>query len=86
MKLNAKKQYTIRNVPRSVDQALRKKAARQRKSLNSVILEALIKDADVGTESKVYDDLDRLIGSWISDPEMERAFKEQREIDPRDWK
>ena len=84
--MNAKKQFTIRNVPRSIDQALRKKAERQRKSLNTVLLEALAKDAAVGVESRVYNDLDHLIGSWVSDPETDAALGEQRQVDPKDWK
>ena len=85
MKSNARKQYTIRNIPRSVDQALRRKALRERKSLNTVLLETLAKEAGVGAEPRVYDDLDFLIGSWVADPETETALKEQRKVNPKDW-
>lgn len=84
-KISSRTQYTIRNVPRSVDQALRKKAQRLRQSLNAVLLDALLKDAGVGAEPKVYDDLDYLVGSWVSDPETEHALTEQRRIETGDW-
>jgi len=38
------RQYTIRNVPRHVDRALRKRATETGKSLNQVALEALIEE------------------------------------------
>ena len=80
------KQYTIRNVPSSVDRALRRKAADKRKSLNSILLDALEKEAGVGAEARLHHDLDHLIGSWIGDPAVDRALKDQRKLDPRDWK
>ena len=86
MNEHVKKQYTIRNVPRSVDQALKKKAREQRKSLNRVLLDVLMKAASVAPEPRVYGDLDFLIGSWVNDAETEEALREQRQIDPKDWK
>jgi len=84
-KAGSKKQYTIRNIPRSVDQALRKKAQIQQKSLNAVILDLLFKEAGVSPEPRTHEDLDHLIGSWVHDPTTEKALVEQRKIDPKDW-
>lgn len=77
------KQYTIRNIPKSVDQALRKKAEEEKKSLNTILIEVLTQA--VGARTR-YHDLNHLAGSWISDPEVEKAFAEQRKVDPKDWK
>jgi len=86
MKSSAFKQYTVRNIPRSVDRALKRKALDKGKSLNALILEALSIEAGLAGEPKSYDDLDFLIGSWISDPEVEKALTEQRVVDSKDWK
>src|SRR5690242_18345093 len=86
MSMNSKKtQYTIRNVPRSVDHALRKKAQQERKSLNSILLEAVVKEAGISGEPKIHHDLDHLIGSWVHDKAVDQAFSEQREVNPKDW-
>ncbi len=84
MKTKAK-QYTIRNVAPSIDTALRKKAAERRESLNSIVLEALAKEAGLTSEPQVYHELDDLIGSWVKDPETEKALEEQRKINSGDW-
>jgi hypothetical protein len=81
----ASSQYTIRGVPASVDRALRRRARERGKSLNAVLVEAVTRAAGVDTEPATYDDLDHLIGSWISDPDTERALAEQRRIEPGDW-
>ena len=80
-------QYTVRGVPRSVDRALREKAKRERKSFNQVLVEALARDAGLGSQEPViHTDLDFLIGTWVSDPATEAAFQEMRQVDERDWK
>ncbi|MBI4346671.1 MAG: hypothetical protein HY553_07430 [Elusimicrobia bacterium] len=78
-------QYTIRDVPPAVDRELRAAAKRAGKSFNRALLGALAKGAGLG-ESPVYTDLDGVIGSWIDDPDTERALAEQRTIDPELWK
>ncbi len=85
MKAKARVQYTIRDVPRSVDRALRKRAVDQGRSLNAIVLEVLATAAAVAKEARVHDDLDHLIGSWVHDPETDRALDEQRKVDLRDW-
>ncbi|MCC6525021.1 MAG: hypothetical protein IT373_20370 [Polyangiaceae bacterium] len=85
MKVQARVQYTIRDVPRSVDRALRKRAVDQGRSLNAVVLEVLATAAAVAQAPRVHDDLDHLIGSWVHDPETDRALDEQRKVDLRDW-
>jgi hypothetical protein len=78
-------QYTIRNVPGSVDRALRRKAAARKVSLNSLVLEALEVAAGVSAGSKKHHDLDSFFGTWVADRNIDRALAEPREVDPRDW-
>lgn len=80
------KQYTIRNVPRLVDQVLRQKAAARGTSMNELLLGALAREAGVGAKAAVHSDLDALIGSWVADPAVDEALREQRKVNPDDWK
>jgi hypothetical protein len=79
------RQYTIRNVPPSVDQALRRKATHRRVSLNTLLLQALEAEAGVSGEVRERGDLDAFFGSWVRDPKVDRALAEERRVDPRDW-
>ncbi len=79
------RQYTIRNVPPSVDRALRRKAAERRLSLNTLVLRALEAEAGGSAEPRLQHDLDEFFGSWIRDPKVDRALAEGRRLDQRDW-
>ena len=79
-------QYTLRNVPPSLDRALRRRAKQLSKSLNEVALEALTRGAGVEVKAREHHDLDFLFGSWIEDPEVEQALAEQRSIEPDLWR
>jgi hypothetical protein len=79
-------QYTIRNVPKVVDRALRRRAERQARSLNDVAVEALARGAGVENEAMEHDDVDFLFGSWVDDPVVDRALADQRTIDKGIWK
>src|SRR5689334_10087150 len=79
-------QYTLRNVPKGVDRALRRKAIRLAKSLNEVALEALAVGAGVEQEAKEHHDLDFLFGSWVDDPAVDQALADQRKVDEDLWK
>lgn len=78
------KQYTLRNVPAEVDQALRRAAREQGKSLNQVAVETLRQA--VGVEPGKRRDLSDLVGSWKDDPETAAALEDQRRIDPELWR
>ncbi len=78
-------QYTIRGVPQPVDKALRSRARKENKSLNQVALEALQQAIGTG-QAKVYTDLDDLIGTWVEDPEFDKAIAEQDQIDEEAWR
>ena len=83
MKEQATVQYTIRGIPREVDRALRKKAARRKQSLNQVIVDELT-SATVGEPRRA--NFQDLVGTWTEDPEFDEILASQRQIDPEMWK
>jgi hypothetical protein len=76
-------QYTIRGVPQEIDQALRRKAARLRQSLNQVILDEL-RAAATGAQKRA--DFSDVVGHWTPDPAFDKIIAAQRKIDPEEWK
>ena len=80
-------QYTVRSVPAHVDKALRRKAQNGRKSLNEVLRDALIREAE-GTDvpERVYTDLDALAGSWVHVPGFDEAIEAQDRVDEALWR
>lgn len=80
-------QYTVRAVPAHVDQALRRKAHKERKSLNEVLRSALVREAEVGgLPERVYTDLDDLAGSWVDVPGFDEAIESQDRVDETLWR
>ena len=79
-------QYTVRSVPAHVDKALRRKAQEGRKSLNEVLRDALIREAE-GTDlpERVHLDLDPLVGAWVDVPGFDDAIEAQDRVDPALW-
>lgn len=80
------RQYTIRAIPLSVDQALRRRAFEESKSLNAVAVEALARGLDLDAKPIEYDDLDALIGTWQEDPGFDQAIADFERIDEEAWK
>ncbi len=83
MKAQASVTYTVRGVPKEVDAELRRKAARQKKSLNQVIVDELSQSS---VERKKMTDLSDLVGSWEPDPEFDATIASIRKIDWKKWK
>lgn len=79
------KQYTIRGISESLDEALRKEATASRTSLNTLLIEKLSQSCRLGNGEKVNHDFDEWVGCLPPDPELEAALKDQRTIDPTDW-
>lgn len=78
-------QLTIRGVPARVKDMLVHRAEKEKKSLNSVLLDLLCTATE--TSSKItFHDLDELAGSWVEDPEFEAIIEEQDRIDEDMWK
>jgi hypothetical protein len=82
MKAQALVTYTVRGVPKEVDAELRRKAARQKKSLNQVILDELSRAN--GQQKKA--DFSDLVGKWEPDPAFDEIIASQRKIDWAKWK
>ena len=76
-------QYTIRDIPKDVDRALRKMAKEEGKSLNRAIIDVLRNATGVGKTTE-YHDLDWAIGRWVEDPGFDAAIAEQDQVDCRD--
>lgn len=79
-------QYTIRNVPRPVDAALRQSARQQGKSLNEVAVQALTRGAGVTENRTRQRDLKDIAATWRNDPEFDRALAAQDTIDEDLWR
>lgn len=80
-------QYTIRGIPPAVDSALRERARQTGKSLNEAAIEALAEGAGVSATPRKRRDLSDIVGTWVSEPEVEAVLAEQREqIDEDLWK
>ena len=76
-------QYTVRGVPREVDIALRRKAAKRKLSLNQVIVEQL-SEAAIGVRSRA--DFSDLVGKWTPDASFDEILAAGRKIDRDKWK
>jgi len=79
-------QYTIRNVPGSLDEALRQAAREQGKSLNEVAIEALVRGAGITRERRRQRDLGEIAGTWREDPAFDSALAVQDVIDDEMWR
>ena len=79
-------QYTIRGISRPIDAKIRERAAVEGKSLNETVLGVLKSGLGIGDTQVRYNDLDDLAGTWVSDPEFDRAIEEMDRVDPEFWK
>ena len=82
---NRQMQYTIRKIPPHVDMELRRRADKERKSLNEVALQALERGLDLVDPPIRHHDLDDLIGTWVEDSEFDRAIEEMDQVDTELW-
>jgi len=78
-------QYTVRNIPKRIDDVLRKKAKAEGRSLNDVVLDALSRGAGLGTEKVKYRDLSWMAGTWVEDPAFDESMDEHEIIWPERW-
>jgi plasmid stability protein len=77
-------QYTVRNVPDDVDNALRLRAAKKRQSFNTTLVQAL-RQATTSSTKQSVSDLDWFYGSGgLGQAELD-AFAEQRVVDKKSW-
>ncbi len=78
-------QYTVRRVPRALDQAIRSRARSAGKSLNDVAIEALAEGLGLGSRLGARRAIDDVVGTWVEDPAIDAALAEQDRIDDDLW-
>jgi hypothetical protein len=78
-------QYTIRRVPKAVDDAIRERARVTRKSLNEAVVDALAAGAGIKGEPRKRRDLSDVAGSWKPDKAFEATLAEQDRVDESLW-
>ena len=79
-------QYTIRRVLPRLDLELRRKAHEEHVSLNEMALRALERGLGLAEEVPRHHDLDDLAGTWVDDPEFDRAIEAMDQVDPELWR
>jgi len=77
-------QYTLRGVPKALDEALRERSRAQGKSLNEIAIEALRDGLGIGADLPVRD-LSDVVGTWKKDSAAEAAFVAQDQVDKALW-
>ena len=82
----SKIQYTIRGVSDRLDARIREGASKEGKSLNEAVLEILKTGLGINENQVRYTDLDDLAGTWVNDPEFDRAIEEMDRVDSELWK
>jgi len=79
-------QYTIRQVPKRIDEVLRRRSRHSRRSLNEEALHALSRGLGVAEEKVLHHDLDSLAGTWQEDNAFDAAIAAQDQVDPKLWR
>jgi plasmid stability protein len=79
-------QYTIRNIPDRLDEALRRAARAQGKSLNEVAIEALVRGSGITGDRDPQRDLGDIAGTWRKDPAFDAALAAQDTVDEEMWR
>lgn len=85
MKSKAPIQYTLRQIPPALDEALRRKSRQDGKSINQTAIEVLHSGLALAGDSIQHRDLDFMAGSWVEDPAFEEAIGSQDRVDPKLW-
>ena len=69
-----------------MDEALRRRARVEGKSLNEVAIESLAEGLGLGAEPVIRRDLSDIAGTWKKDAAVEAALAAQDEVDEALWK
>ena len=85
MKAQAAVQYTLRQIPPSLDEALRRKSRLEGKSINQTAIEVLHTGLALNGDSILHRDLDFMAGSWVEDASFEAAVRSQVRVDAKLW-
>jgi hypothetical protein len=80
---------TLRNIPRKLQEVIRRRADTEGASLNKTVIRMLEEAAGgrATTGRELHHDLDHLAGTWSAEEAaiFEAALGEQRKIDPEPW-
>ena len=79
-------QYTLRNVPEALDQALRRRAREEGVSLNQAALAAMARGIGLEGSAQRFREVSGLAGSWLEDPDFDRVVEEMDRIDEALWR
>ena len=79
-------QYTVRDIPSSLDAALRRRARAEGKSLNEVTVDVLKHGLGLGDSREPRRDLRDIARTWKRDAAVEAAFAAQDQVDEDLWK
>jgi len=83
---NACMQYTLRKIPKQLDEEVRRRAHEERKSMNRALLEALARGVGLQGQAQRQRDLGDIAGTWKKDPVFDQAIAEQDKVDEALWK
>ncbi len=78
-------QYTIRNIPPSVDKVLHKRAIQSGKSFNQTVVDILSVQTFGTTSPTVDENFDWLFSQNTLDESFNEAIKEQSQVDKKLW-
>ena len=78
-------QYTLRKIPPSLDSVLRRRANEEHKSLNQVVLDALMRTFGLRNGPVKQRDLSDIVGAEGFEPEVEKVLEDQRVVDSEMW-
>lgn len=74
---------TLLNIPREVEDALRKKASAEGKDPTQVALDVLRAGLGLGEKKR---DLSDIAGTWVDDPAFDEAREYRDQVDPELWR
>ena len=79
-------QYTIRDIPPAVDEALRRRAEDTGRSLNETAIQALADGAGVSGAPVKRRDVSDIAGTWKKEKAVEAALADQDRVDEDLWR
>jgi hypothetical protein len=79
-------QYTLRNIPKPLDQALRRRARDQGKTLTAAAVDAMARGLGLSEAPVRHRSVRDVVGALQKDHELRAALSDQRRIDPELWK
>ena len=86
MKSSRGTQYTLRQIPRAVDERLQRKTRGGGKNLNQTAGDVLTAGQALSGEDVLHHDLDFMVGIWIEDSAFEDSFQVQDQVEPHLWR